>query len=142
MDASLGIVGIEWLQERFFVSINLHQSIIFPTKHLLLPLLQYSGSVATSFVNILEGFDCVLGWKLDRGRHGCDRDGDSATEVVAFVFEDSIEVKGCVVGEAAEECGKRAGEQESRRGRMVKDRFRRGDTNELWNEHSKVGSRF
>jgi hypothetical protein len=46
--------------------------IIFPAKHLLLPLLQYSIGVDTFFVKILEGFENVLRWSLDRGGHGRD----------------------------------------------------------------------
>ncbi len=69
VDAGLGIIGIQRLQELFIVQNNLHHLIVFPAEHLLLPLLYYSIGIDMSFKNILKGFDCVLRWRLDRRSH-------------------------------------------------------------------------
>jgi hypothetical protein len=82
VDAGLGIISIQRLQEKFIIQNNLHHLIIFPAEHLLLPLLYYPIGIDTSFEKILKGFDCVLRWRLacrsyvrDRRSEEVDEDG-------------------------------------------------------------------
>lgn len=69
VDACLGVFGVLWLQVWCAIEFDLPMSIVFPTEHFLLPLLQYSIGVETPFENILEDLEGIFWRDLDRRGH-------------------------------------------------------------------------